>query len=80
MGLCPFNFLTAKTEKEDIRTGKLHGVDDYVTNIRPSRPGRRPGDLSRQLNACKSGRWRPANPRSSITSSNPLTYIVAYMT
>ena len=27
----PFIFLTARTEKEDIRTGKLRGVDDYVT-------------------------------------------------
>lgn len=27
----PFIFLTAKGEKEDIREGKLRGVDDYVT-------------------------------------------------
>lgn len=27
----PFIFMTAKDEKEDIRTGKLRGADDYIT-------------------------------------------------
>ncbi len=27
----PFIFMTAKDEKEDIRSGKLHGADDYIT-------------------------------------------------
>lgn len=27
----PFIFMTAKDDKEDIRNGKLHGADDYIT-------------------------------------------------
>jgi signal transduction histidine kinase len=82
----PFIFLTAKTEKEDIRTGKLHGVDDYVT---------KPFDLPdllvavqatlnrhRQLNALQEQEME--NLRQQILKilnhefRTPLTYIVAY--
>lgn len=82
----PFIFLTAKTEKEDIRTGKLHGVDDYVT---------KPFDLPdllvavqatlnrhKQLNALQEQEME--NLRQQILRilnhefRTPLTYIVAY--
>lgn len=82
----PFIFLTAKTEKEDIRTGKLHGVDDYVTKPfdLPDLLVAVQATLSRhqQLNALQAQEME--NLRQQILKilnhefRTPLTYIVAY--
>jgi two-component system, sensor histidine kinase and response regulator len=82
----PFIFLTAKAEKEDIRLGKLQGVDDYIT---------KPFDLHDLLVAVQStlNRYKQLNDlqeqemdslrQQILTILNhefrtPLTYIVAY--
>ncbi|MBN1429182.1 MAG: response regulator [Anaerolineae bacterium] len=82
----PFIFLTARAEKEDIRTGKLRGVDDYVT-----KPFELP-DLLVAVQSTLSRRRRLSilqeqemeNLRQQILKilnhefRTPLTYIVAY--